>query len=172
MYNSLPVALIAVGKAIRRELWATFVKDNLDDHEDRINSIEGSSSSIQVFNEEIYSASAAAGITAFLEWRAPFSFNLLDAKIGIKEINSRTGPLEIDIRKSSDGDESIATTVFTTKPSVNYSTASAFDESTNVILDNAAKAVSEGDYLFFDITATPTGVVVSKFNLFLIGEPT
>ena len=167
-FNTIPTSLIQVGKAVVKQLWQ-YTKDNFDDHETRINAVETGANKVIIFDDAVLNISTAASLTGVVKWRAPFAFTLLDAKVGIREVGSLTGTLEMNVRKSTTADETSTTSVFTTRPSVAYGTASDWDESTNVVFDNVQKNVSEGNYLYIDVSALPSGGTTA-FNLYLIGE--
>jgi len=170
-FSSIPSALINVGKAVKKEIF-TYIKDNFDDHESRINSLEGGSSGIVIFDEIVVNAASlfdGGSITGLDYYRASSNFSLLTAIVYIFEVGTITGTLEIDFQKSSSADFTSSVSVFTTKPSVNYSTASDYDESSNAVFDSGVQDISTGDYLRFDITQLPTGYV-GKFGIYLVGE--
>lgn len=174
-FTTIPDSLIQVGKSITRTLWKTYVKDNLDDHEDRINAVEGSANKIVIWDEVVRNAATLSNggtITGLDVYIAAANFTLIDAKVYIFEKGSLTGNLEIDFKKSSSSDFTSAVSVFTTKPKIDYSTASDYEESANTVFDNSTKDLAEGDYLRFDVTSMPGGGTLGKFGIILIGEAT
>ena len=52
-YVTIPSTSIEVGDALKKELF-DLIKDNLDDHETRIQTLSGGSGKIIVFNDEIF----------------------------------------------------------------------------------------------------------------------
>lgn len=170
-FNSIPSSLIQVGKAITRTLFSTYVKDNLDDHESRLASLEGTAGKIVIFDELISNATSFSTLTGLAMYRAASDYTLTDCKIAIYTKGSLTGTLQIDIKVSSSTDFTSAVSVFTTKPSIAYAGASNYDESTNAVFDLTNKVISAGDYLRFDITSMPASGTLGKFNVYLIGEP-
>lgn len=172
-FTTLPDSIIQVGKSLTRTLFKTYIKDNLDDLDSRLTSVEGSAGKIVVIDDLVIGAnnlSNASTITGLIIYRVPAAFSLIDAKISIFTKGSLTGTLQMDIKKSTSLDFSGASTVFTTLPSIAYSGASDYDESTNAVFDNTAKDVIEGNYLRFDITSLPSGDSFNKFHVYLIGE--
>lgn len=161
---------IDVGDPVKKELFDK-VKDNFDDHETRISAIENGSQKINVFKSVVLNASSASTLTGLAYFKADFAFNLIDATVQIFEKGSLTGTLEIDVKKSTtDLDNSSFATVFTTEPSIDYSTASDYDESTNKVFDAGQVSISSGDILRLDITSLPSGGVIGKFIVNVIGE--
>lgn len=169
-FTTLPDSLIQVGKALTRTLFKTYIKDNLDDLDSRMTAIEGSAGKIIILDEIVYNAASFSSTTGLAFYRCAADFNLTDAKVSIFTKGSLTGTLEVDIQKASSTDFTSSVSVFTTKPSIAYATASDYDESINAVFDNTNKAVTAGDYLRFDITSMPAGGTLGKFTIYLIGE--
>lgn len=169
-FNTIPSSLIAVGKSITRTLWSTYVKDNLDDLNSRITTVEGSTNKVVLFDEIVINAASADSFTGLDYYRVQSSFSITDAKVYIFEKGALTGTLEMDIQKSTTSDFTSSVSVFTTKPSIDYSTASSYDESGNVVFDGTNKDVVEGDYLRLDISSLPTNGTISKIGIYVIGE--
>lgn len=173
-FNSLPDSLIQVGKAITRTLFKTYIKDNLDDLNTRTLALEGSVNKIVIFDEIVINAAtleSGGTITGLDVYRVPSDFQLTDAKIFIFQKGSLTGTLEMDIKKSSTPDFTSATSVFTTQPSIDYASASDYDESNNTVFNVGAQSVVEGEFLRFDITELPSGGTLTAFGVYLVGEP-
>lgn len=171
-FTTIPSSLIEVGKAITRTLFSTYIKDNLDDLDSRVSSVEASASKIVIFDELVINASGLGStITGLDVYRVQSSIDMTDVKVGIFEKGSFTGNLEIDIKVSSNTDFSSAVSIFTTKPRIVYSTASSYDESNNAVLNGTTKALTEGDYLRLDVTEMPAGGTLGKFTIYAIGEP-
>ena len=170
-FSTLPSALIAVGRAIRKEIFQT-LKDNQDDLQSRLLTVEGAANKVVIFDFPVLNASSAVSLTGLTDWEAPFSFNLLSAEVGIYEKGGITaGTLEIDIRKNTSRSDTGMTSVFTTRPSLDLSTASDYDNSTNAVLVAGQIPVSTGDVLRLDVTSLPTtGGTLGKFFIKFIGE--
>lgn len=171
-FTTLPDSIIQVGKALTRNLFKTYIKDNIDDLDSRLTTVEGATNKIVVFDDPVINASSASTLTGLSVYKAQADFNLTDCKIGIFTKGSLSGTLEVDIKKSSTLDFSAASSVFTTRPSLLWSAISDYAESSNVVFDNTNKQISEGDWLRFDVTSMPSSGTLGKFTIFLIGEPT
>lgn len=173
-FTTLPDSLIQVGKSITRTLFKTYIKDNLDDLNSRLSTVEGAAGKIIVFDEIVLNAATldtGGTITGLDVFRGSASFDLIDAKVFIFEkAGITTGTLEVDFQKSSSPDFTSSVSVFTTKPSIDYSTASDYDESTNAVFDATNKSITEGDYLRFDVSSLPSDGYPAKFGIYLIGE--
>jgi len=167
-FSSLTQALIAVGKAVKKEIFQT-LKDNQDDLDSRVTTFEGLAKKVIVFDDTINNAGSAATLTDLICWRVPSAMTLIDAKVVAFTIGGRTGTLELNVVNSTTADSSLGSSVFTTRPSINYGTASDFDESSNVVFDANNKDLVEGDYLFFSVTSLPTPSL-GIFKIYVIAE--
>lgn len=168
-FTSLSNTLITVGKAIKKEIFQT-LKDNQDDLNTRLSSVEAGTNKVRFFNGTVLAASSFTTASGVLFHRVESGYDVTDAKVVIFDKGGiSSGTLEFDIKKSSTLDFTSNVSIFTTRPSLDFSTASSYDESSNAVLDNTNKVLSEGDYLRFDITSIPSGL--GKCFIYLIGEP-
>ena len=158
-FITIPDSLIEVGKAITNTLFKTYVKGGLDDHESRINTLEsGGSTDKEVFNDLVFvgATDTYTGVDFFTAY-APMSVD--NAFIRIFAKGALTGILEIDVLKSTTDTNPVSfTTIFSTKPSIDFSTATDYEKSLNGVLNNGASTLDEGDILRFDITSIPSGL--------------
>lgn len=168
-FITIPSLLTQIGKPIIKRLW-DLTKDNLDDHEARINIVEGAAGKIEIWNDRTLNASSASTLTNFDDWKAPFAFDLISAHVAIYAAGALTGTIEADIKKGTTNDYSLASTIFTTKPSIDVGVAADYTKSTNAVLDAGQSAVAEGEYLFLDFTSLPTGGILGSWRIFLVGE--
>jgi len=169
-FNTISNLAISVGAAIKKELWDK-VKGNFDDHETRINSLESSASKIPVIKFYVLNASNFSTATGLYYWESNDNFTITSAYVQIFEKGSLTGTFEVDIEKSTTNlDGPSFTSIFTTRPSINYSTASDYEKSTNQVFDPTKINIAVGNYLRFDISSMPTGGVMSKFLITVYGE--
>jgi hypothetical protein len=169
-FSTISSAVIAVGQAIKAELWGK-VKDNFDDHETRINNIESSSSKIPIIKFYVLNGSEFATGTGLFYWESNDNFTITSAYVQIFEKGSLTGTFEVDIKKSTTDLDSLSfTTVFTTKPSLAYASIANYAKSTNQVFDPTKVSMVVGNYLRFDITQMPVGGVMSKFLITVYGE--
>ena len=161
---------IQVGRAIKKELWDV-VKNDFDDLNTRLNAVEASSPKIKVIEFYVLNASSFSTATGIYYYRAVDTFTLTSATIQIFEKGSLTGTFEIDVEKSTTNlDGPSFSTVFTTKPSINLTTASNYAISTNQVFDPTKVSIVPGNYLRLDISQFPTGGVMSKFLITVYGE--
>lgn len=169
-FSSISSLAISVGKAIKKELWDK-VKDNFDNLDSRVNSLETNAKKIEVFKLDVRNGSSFSSATGLIYYEADDAFTITDAFIRIYEKGSLTGVLEVDIKKSTTNlDGTSFTSIFTTKPKITFASASDYDASTNQVFDAGQVSISPGDFLRFDITTAPGSGVMSKFLLTVYGE--
>lgn len=171
-FSSLSSALIAVGKPLIQTIFQTF-KDNDDDLNSRLSTVEGAVNKVIVCDGTILNGTPASSITGgFGVYRAAADFTLTDFKVSIFDVSGPTwsGTLELDCQKSTSPDFTSSVSVVTTKPSISFTSPTNYTESSNVVFDVSNKNISEGDYLRIDVSALPSGSVLGKWQVFLIGE--
>jgi len=169
-YSSISSTLIQVGKAIKKELWDK-VKDNFDDIQSRLNSVETIQKKIPVIKFDFRNSATLTSATGVYYWESDDDFTLTEAYLRIYEKGSLTGFLEVDIKKSTtDLNGTSFFTVFTTKPKITLASASDYDASTNQTFDPGQISVAKGDFIRLDITQYPTSGVMGKFMLTVYGE--
>lgn len=172
-FNTISAALIAVGKPILKSLFQT-IKDNQDDLDSRVTTVEAGTSKARFWSLPVLGASSFTVATGVSQIRIDSTIDITDVVIAIYDDTTAitSGTLEIDIVKATgagDGpDFSSSTSIFTTKPSIDFSTADDFDESINQVLNATNAAVVEGDYIQLNITSKPAGL--GKFFMYCIGE--
>jgi hypothetical protein len=170
MFSSISSLAIQVGSAIKKELWDK-VKNNFDDHESRLNSVETVQKKIPVMKFDFRNATSLSTATGVYYWESDDDFTITDAFLRIYEGGSLTGTLQIDIKKSTtDLNGTSFFTIFTTRPSINLATDPDYSASTNQVFDPGQINVAKGDFLRLDITQFPTNGVLGKFLLTVYGE--
>ena len=166
-YNPLTDSEISVGKAIKQELFQK-IKDSLESHESRITALSTGGGKIEVFNADVRVGSYGNTITGIIYHEVLQDINLVECAIQIFEKGGiSTGVLSIDVKRNSTPNDIGMTSVFTSAPSVDFSTASDYHRSTgtfNVSLQN----VTKGTILRLDVTSMPVGL--GTFRIILIGE--
>lgn len=158
-FNTIPSTLIEVGKALKKELF-TIIKDNFDDHESRINSIELGANKVEVFNFEVtgfINNYTATELTQIGTHRAASDFTLIECKLTLMnnaqgEISSSAGVLSIDLQKSSDNGVTWAT-VLSGLPEIPDGTSATGSESSSVVFSTGEEEVSQDDLLRVNVTS-------------------
>lgn len=169
-FNTISSALIRVGAALKRELFEK-IKNNFDDHEFRINSLETGSKKIDIMSFDIRNAMSAGSFTGLFYYEATSAFTLTEAFIRIFKDLPGSEAIEIDIKKSTtDLDNDSFSSVFITKPRISFMTASDYDASTNQVFDPDMVQVNKGDFLRLDITQAPTTYTLGRFMINVYGE--
>lgn len=168
-FTAIPASWIEVGQAIKKRLFQR-VSDNLDDLDTRVSDVEASVSKIVLWDGNIYRIGSYATSSGILFHRVESGLTLTDCKVWIYDKGGlSSGTIEVDVQKSTSADFTSSVSVFTTRPSLDMSTASSYDESNNAVFNTSNNTASEGDYLRIDVTSIPSGLGV--VGLFLVGEP-
>jgi hypothetical protein len=169
-FSSISNLAIRVGSAIKKELWDK-VKGNFDDLNSRVNTLELLNTKVKVITFDFRNAASFNTATGVYYYEAVDTFTLTNAFLRIYEKGSLTGTLQVDIKKSvTNLDNPSFVTIFTTRPSINFSTASNYVSSTNQVFDPGRVNIVPGNFLRLDITSMPTNGTLSKFMFNLYGE--
>lgn len=164
-FVTIPSSDLDVGDPVKKDIMDK-VKDNFDDHETRINTIEGGFNKVSVFNGKVANAGlyvSASTLEGLDVYTAAQAFTLTSAIVTV-DVAGTSGTLEIDIQKSTDDGASWAT-VFSTKPSV------AFGSGDNTPSSNAVfstTSIATGDLLRLDISSFQSPQ--RAFWVYVIGE--
>lgn len=172
-FSSLASSLYNVGKPVVQSIFST-LKGNQDDLNSRLLTVEGAINKIDCFNGIL--VNVASGVStisgAFGIYEAQSAFTLTDAVVGIFDVSgpSWSGTLRIDVQKSSSLDFSSSVSVFTTKPSISFSSPTNYTQSSNAAFSLVNKDVGAGDFLRVDIDALPSGGVLGLIQVKVTGE--
>lgn len=172
-YTPIPSSLIQVGKAVVKQIFQ-LISDNTDDLNSRLSSVEATANKKVFWNGTVRGASDYTTATSAAILRIESGIDVTDVKIGIFADTTAitSGTLEIDIVKATGvgagPDFTTSVSIFTTKPSMDFSTASDYDESSNAVISLTNGALSEGDYIRLDVTAKPQSL--GRFFFYAIGE--
>lgn len=172
-FSSVSASLYAVGKAITNGLFST-LKTNQDDLNTRLASVEATASKRIFWSTPVLGAANFSTATGIEIIRVDAAIDITSALISIYDDTTAvtSGTLEIDIVKATGagdgGDFSSSVSIFTTKPSINFATASDYDESTNQVINASNATLVEGDYIRLDVTSKPSDL--GKFFIYCIGE--
>ena len=172
-FTTIPSSLFAVGKAVVKQLFQG-IKDNQDDLNTRLSSVEALGNKRVFWDDLVRGASNFTVGTNAAQLRIEAAIDITDVIIAIYADTTAitSGTLEIDIIKATgagDGpDFTTSVSVFTTKPSIDFSTASDYDESINAIISVVNGSLVEGDYIQLNVTSKPAAL--GKFFFYAIGE--
>ena len=108
-FTVIPTEWLEVGKAIKKRLF-TRIKDNLDDHETRIDGLESGANKVEIFNFEVMgfiNDYAASELIQIGTYRAANDTTITEVKLILMNGSSSPastadGALSIDLQKSSD----------------------------------------------------------------------
>jgi hypothetical protein len=166
-YTELPLAIIAVGKAIKREIFTT-IRSDLIDHETRITDLSLNTAPIEIWNNTVLNASSASTMTGLDYYRAITSFTISRVEIEIFQKGLVTsGVLSIDVEKGNTMDAGSMTSVLSVQPSIDFATASDYAISTGT-LNVSNQTVTAGQFLRLDVTSLPA-ISLGKFRVLVYG---
>lgn len=150
-YTAITSTEIQASKAIKQELWQK-VKDNFDNHETRIGTLEASLSNFRPIEFVLVGYLGDIGAkTDIMIDRVNFNITLNAARL-IQQTAGSSGTTEVDVLyKRGAG---AFTSIFSTKPSLT-SAAGNLAVSTNAVLSTTALLAA--DFLRFDLTSVQVG---------------
>lgn len=152
-FTTMPTSIIESGDPVIQELWDTYVKDNLDDHETRIVGLEGGSN--VVYPPHFWNVTGpyeqAVPLLNCGIIRLNFALTVLAGRLIIGYAGT-SGSTEIDILYKRGANPFVS--IFSTKPSVAFG-AGDYAISTNGIVTDPNLVA--GDILRMDITTTQAG---------------
>ena len=157
-FITIPSTWIQVGQSLKQQLF-TYIKDNFDNHETRINSLEVGAAKVNLFNFEVggylsqYSTSELIGVGTFKAYAA---CTISDAKIILTNSSSSptssssAGTLSIDLLKSTDNGVTWSS-IFSTKPSIGSGVSATGSISSTFSFVPTANILAFGDMIRLDI---------------------
>lgn len=173
-FTTIPADWIEAGKAIKKRLF-TRIKENFDDHEARINAVEGGISKVEVFNFEVMGYINNYTTTELVQvgtHRATSPFTITDAKLTLMNSpsspsSSTAGILEIDIEKSIDGGITW-NTILTTRPQIPNGTNATGSSSGIIAFITGEESVALDDILRVNISSKKD--IQGSFHILVYGE--
>lgn len=157
-----------VGKAVKKELWRK-TKNNFQDHENRINALSLGSAPVVVFNNDIRNASSASSLTGLAYYRSYVQFTITTVKLQIFQKGIVTsGLLKMDIKKGTTLDDLSMSSILTSEPTIDFSSAANYAESDG-ILNPSEQIILPNQYLRLDITSLPA-LPVGSFRVLVYGN--
>jgi len=169
-FNTIPSGWLDIGDPTKKEIF-DYIKDNFDNHETRIQSVESFGANVEVLNFDFRNASDFATLTSALVRRINRTMTLNFCMIQIYLKGALTGTLEIDILKATSLG-GVYSSVFTTRPSIAFASAVDYGASTNQVFSVSQVNLVAGNYLKLSITSMPANGTLSKFKIILTSEAT
>ena len=114
-------------------------------------------SSLEIFNVTIDNIIVKNGVLFF---KAPRDITIDSISVQLFEKKGvASGTLQVDIKKSSNKTPNTTTSIFTTKPSLDFSSPTVVDysQTTNQVINQSNNRIATGEFLRLDITSIPTG---------------
>lgn len=167
-YSPIDLSTIKVGDPIKKELLDK-IRNNFQDHEERIQIIAGGSGKISLINEDAYVLSNASGqLTGCFFVEVIQACIITEGSIQLFAKGSATsGSLTVDVKKNTTTNPSGFNTIFSTPPTLNMAVAADYSKNAGIV-NPAAQALAVGDILRVDILGLPSAL--KRFRINLIGE--
>lgn len=159
-FLSIPSSWLTVGEAIKKQLFLR-IKDSLDNHEGRINSLESGANKIDIFNFEVigyvsyYSSTELVGLGTF---KAPTDMILTEVGITLTNspstptLSSSSGSLQIDLERSLDNGATWST-ILISRPTIGDGQMNAGEVSGLVSFIDGGEVLNAGDLLRVNVTS-------------------
>lgn len=149
-YNAISSLLIQAGKALKQELMS-LVKDNFDDHESRLTTVEGVVNVYRPIRFRVTNYEEFVPATEVDVERIPFAMTLQGVRLLVLDAGS-AGTVEVNLEYKRGG--GAWTNILTTNPSVAFG-AGDYALSSNGVL--SVTSLQAGDLLRLNIVTAQTG---------------
>lgn len=165
-FTTIPSSWLVVGEAIKQRLF-TRIKDDLDDHETRINTLEAQTAKTAIFDDVFVVSSLPTVNDIILHYTVLYPMTISDFKLK-NFVAAGTGSITIDLLKGTSLNSGSATSMLTTTATINV--ASGNYQTNSAVLDATKVDLVAGDVLFIKILAFPTNTNnVDKFQITALG---
>lgn len=155
-FTPIDVDVIKVGDPITKEI-LDLIKDNFDDHEDRLNASETTGGSVFIFNSAIHLANFDSTRTDVFYYKATQNFSVTDFRAQIYNKGSiSSGFLTMDLQKATNTNNSNFNSILNASLSFNFATDASYLEKVASI-DSSAAAVAAGEVIRIVVSGVPTG---------------
>ena len=125
-FSPIDLNTIKVGDPITRDLWL-LLKNNLDDHELRINSLATSGGSVFIYNGDVSFVGFNLLNSDIFYYKARQDFSVNDLRVQLFSKQGITsGSIVIDLQKSNDTNNSNFSTILSSNLSIDFSSSSEY----------------------------------------------
>lgn len=169
-FTTIPSGWLDIGDPTKKEIF-DYIKNNEDNLDTRLQSVEAASSTVEVFNFDLRNATNFTTLSNLYRKYITRPQTLNDCFIQIYACGSLTGTIEVDILKASSLNGTYSS-VFTTKPSIDVGVVADYGKSTNQVFSVSQVDLIAGDYLKLNITSMPVGGTLSQLKILLTSEAT
>lgn len=164
-FNTLDPTQFEVGRPVRKELWQT-VKDNEDDHNNRLNALETVASRVPIFNFPVTTLaqlSNATSIGVLSLYRANQNLSLVQGQLEVIRAGV-SGVTTMDVLVGNDVDSLVS--VFSVKPQLDFSEG---DNARSVNQIFSLSSVNEGQLIALTFDTIQIGMGPIAVNV--LAEP-
>jgi len=159
-FVTIPTGWLAVGQALKKQLFDR-IKDNFDDHETRLSSVEAGTNKVELFNFEVagyitnYSTAELTGIGTF---KANSNLTITEAKIVLingpfSPVSSGlTGAIEIDLQRSVNNGLTW-NSIFLVRPKIEDGINTTGSASQTPTFITGGESITQGDLVRLSVTS-------------------
>lgn len=167
-FTTIDPNTIEIGDALRKDLF-DLIKSNMDDLDSRITALGTGAGKVSLINTDIAIGSNDDGfLTGALHVEVIQNCSITEGAIQLfLKSPATSGSLTVDVKKNTTTNPSGFNSVFTSAPTLDFTTATDYQRATGTV-NPATQALVVGDILRVDITGLPTGL--QKFRVVLVGE--
>lgn len=155
-FTALNTPEIAAAEPVKQELFQK-VKDNFDDHESRLGSVETAVSTFDPidFNFNGLYWKYVTPQTGVMYYRVARTIDVIAGRLSIAKAGT-SGTTEVDALVSVGDGNGPYTSIFSTKPSVGFAAGDGAT-STNGVLTSNPVTITAGSWIRVDLTAAQSG---------------
>lgn len=162
-FTSIDLNTIKVGDPITRDLWV-ILKDSLDNHEFRLNTVETAIGSIFVFNQDVSFVGFNISEPNIFYYKARQDFSINDFRVQLFDKQGIVlGNLTFELEKSIDTNNANFSSVLTSALSFDFATDANHSEKV-ALLDSAENSILTGQVLRVRVTNVPTNAFGYNFS--------
>lgn len=155
-FNPININTIKVGDPITRDLWL-LLKNNMDDHESRINSLATTGGTVFIFNGDVSFVNYSSLRPNIFYYTARQDFSINDFRVRLFTKNGITsGTFSFRLEKSNDPNDVNFSTILTTDISFNFATDTDYTEKIAAI-NASLNDITTGQIVRVKITSIPAG---------------
>lgn len=154
MFIEILSSWIRVGAALKKELFDA-IKGNLDDHENRLSSLETSGGTVFIFNGDVNLIGFDINQPDIYYYKAVNDFSVNDFRVQLfSKLGVSSGNLTIQLEKATDTNNANFSSILTTALGFNFATDADYTEK-NALINSSLNEVVTGQVLRVRITNKP-----------------
>jgi hypothetical protein len=162
-FSPIDLNTIKVGDPITRDLWL-LLKDNMDDHELRINSLSTSGGTVFIFNGDVSFVGFNISQPNIFYYKSRQDFSINDFRVQLFDKQGIVlGNLTFELEKSIDTNNTNFSTVLSSALSFNFASDSDYSEKV-ALIDSAENSILTDQVVRVRVTNVPTNSFGYNFS--------